>query len=139
MATGAYAARPGGFAVKTAAQTLLPRQKRQVARNLGAAVDIYTADGAILVDTAIAVLAKTSAAAMTLAAPTAGTDDGIRIQLVAGTAFAHVVTATGLIDDGVTGGAKNTVTLGAFVGASCELMAYNGHWVVLNLKVATIA
>src|ERR1043165_5257872 len=74
---------------------------------------VYTADGAITIAHQNAVISKAgSAAAMTLAAPTAGTQDGLIIRLISGTAYAHVITATGLIDDGVTGGAKNTVTLG---------------------------
>lgn len=136
MAT--YPARPGGFSVKTGAQTLTQGQRRQVSRNTRPSLVVYTADGAIAVEQHNAILSKTSAIAATLAAPTAD-DEGIRIQFSAGTAFAHVVTATGLLDDGVTGGAKNTITLGAFVGASCEVMAYNLHWIVTNLKVATIA
>lgn len=99
---------------------------------------VYTADGAIPVATGTAVISKTSAAAMTLAAPTAA-QNGMIIRLVSGTAYAHVITATGLIDDGVTGGAKNTVTLGAFVGAFAALMAYNLHWVLSGKTVATIA
>lgn len=138
MATGTYAQRPGGFSIKTGSQTLTARQSDQVLRNLIAPVTVITGDAALVVAHQIAVFTKGSAAAITLAAPVAA-DNGLKIQLVAGSAFAHVITATGLIDDGVTGGAKNTITLGAFVGASCEIMAYNLHWVVLNLKVATIA
>jgi hypothetical protein len=101
-------------------------------------VNVYTADGAITVASQRAVLSKTSAAAMTLAAPTAA-QAGLTIVITAGTAFAHVVTATGLIDDGVTGGAKNTITLGAFVGATATIYAYNLHWVLQSKTVATVA
>jgi hypothetical protein len=97
---------------------------------------VYTADGAIATNSGIKVISKTSAAAMTLAAPAA---DGDEITLIAGTAFAHVITATDLIDDGVTGGAKDTITLGAFVGACATLVAYNGHWVLKSKTVATVA
>lgn len=99
-------------------------------------VTAYTADGAVSIGTGLKVLSKVSAAAMTLAAPAA---NGVEMDIIAGTAFAHVVTATGLIDDGVTGGAKNTITLGAFVGACVTLKAYNGHWVLKSKTVATIA
>jgi hypothetical protein len=97
---------------------------------------VYTADGAIATSSGIKVISKTSAAAMTLAAPAA---DGDEITLIAGTAFAHVITATDLIDDGVTGGAKDTITLGAFVGACATLVGYNGHWVLKSKTVATVA
>jgi hypothetical protein len=101
-------------------------------------INVYTADGAITVASQRAVISKTSAAAMTLAAPTAA-QAGLTIVLTSGTAFAHVVTATGLIDDGVTGGAKNTITLGAFVGATATIYAYNLHWVLQSKTVATVA
>lgn len=102
-------------------------------------INIYTADGAISVATQRAVISKAgSAAAMTLAAPTAA-QNGLTIILTSGTAFAHVITATGLIDDGVTGGAKNSITLGAFVGATATIYAYNLHWVLQSKTVATVA
>lgn len=75
---------------------------------------------------------------MTLAAPTAA-QAGHEITIVAGSAFAHVITATDLIDDGVIGGAKDKITLGAFVGASATLVAYNLKWVVKSLNVAVVA
>lgn len=84
------------------------------------------------------VLNKGSAlSATTLGAPTKA-QDGILITLFCASAFAHVVTATGLIDDGVTGGAKTTLTFGAFVGASITLQAYNGHWIVIAKNVCVI-
>lgn len=96
------------------------------------------ADGAISTDADNVILSKTSAAAMTLAAPTLA-QNGREITIIAGTAFAHVVTATGLLDDGVIGGSKNTVTLGAFVGSAVTLMAYNLKWIVKSKTVATVA
>jgi hypothetical protein len=80
----------------------------------------YTANGVISPEPGIKMLNKTSAlASTTLAAPNRAGD---YIFLIAGTAFAHVVTATGLIQDGVTGGAKATLTFGAFVGSSIGLV-----------------
>lgn len=95
-------------------------------------------DGAISINDNLIYITKGSAAALTLAAPTAD-QNGTEVILVAGSAFAHVVTATGLIADGVTGGYKNTVTLGAFVGACCTLVAYGLKWIVKSKTVATIA
>ena len=86
----------------------------------------------------LVVLTKGSAAAMTLAAPTAA-QAGTRLRILNGTAFAHVITATNLLDDGVTGGAKDTATFGAFVGAAIELEAYNLKWIVVSKNVVTIA
>jgi len=99
---------------------------------------VISADGAIPVAEGKYVLTKGSAGAQTLAAPTAA-QQGTRVTVVAGSAFAHVITATGLLDDGVTGGSKNTATFGAFVGSSITLIAYNLKWVVESKNVVTIA
>ncbi len=96
----------------------------------------YSADGAVGVNSGVKLLTKGSAGAYTLAAPAA---NGDRIVIIADSAFAHVVTATGLIHDGVTGGAKNTATFAAFVGASIELLGYNSKWYVISKNVVTIA
>jgi len=75
---------------------------------------------------------KGSASALTLAAPTAGApgtgDDGNVISIYSTTAFAHVLTATGLLQ---TGSANvNVATFAAFAGAGLTLKAYNGKWIV---------
>lgn len=100
-------------------------------------VTTITGDGAITIASGIVVLTKGSPAAITLAASTA---IGTRITIVAGSAFAHVVTATGLLDDGITGGSKNTATFAAFVGAAITLIvAQTGKWAVESKNVVTVA
>jgi hypothetical protein len=96
----------------------------------------YAADGALPNNlSVVALLTKTgTAGAYTLAAPAR---DGTRLTLVNRTAFAHIVTATGLVDDGVTGGSKNTLTFGAFPGASADLMSAGGKWNTVSLKAVT--
>jgi hypothetical protein len=96
----------------------------------------YLLDGAIDVRSHTAILTKGSAGAYTLAAPTA---DGIVITITAGTAFAHVVTMTGLLQDGVTGGAKNTWTSAAFVGSSATFVAYSGKWNLVSKNLGLTA
>jgi hypothetical protein len=98
----------------------------------------YTADGAISLTPGTHILSKSSAGAFTLAAPTAA-QEGMELVLIAGTAFAHVITATNLLDDGVTGGAKDTATMAAFVGASLVLRATSLRWVAVGKTQATIA
>jgi hypothetical protein len=99
----------------------------------------YTADGAIAIQSGTVLLAKTgSAGAFTLAAPTAA-QAGTRLRIINQTAFAHVITSTDNLDDGVTGGAKDTATFGAFAGASLELEAVNLKWSVVSKHVCTIA
>jgi hypothetical protein len=102
----------------------------------GNSVSVYATDGAIAVRSHTAVLTKGSAGAYTLAAPTV---NGINIRVAAGTAFAHVVTATGLIDDGVTGGGKNTYTTAAFVGSGATFVSYNGHWLLMSKNLGSTA
>jgi hypothetical protein len=71
-----------------------------------------------------------AALAMTLGAPIAGTDDGKYIRVTSTTAFAHTITATGLLKTGSA--SVNVATFAAFAGAALTLMAYNGLWYVVN-------
>lgn len=98
---------------------------------------VQAVDGAIAIATSIVRLTKGSAAAMTLAAPTAA-QEGVELDITAGSAFAHVVTATSLVHDGITGGAKTTLTFGAFLGATITLIAQNLLWHVKAKNVVTI-
>lgn len=75
------------------------------------------------------VITKGSAAALTLAAPTSGTDDGNEIVIISNTAFAHVLTATGLLNTGSAN--HNTATWAAQLGGALTLMAFGGKWVAL--------
>lgn len=95
----------------------------------------YAADGAISGTGGVALLTKAGIGAYTLAAPSS---DGITLTIVNRTANAHIVTATGLLDDGVTGGSKNTLTFGAFAGATAVLTSGGSKWNVVALKAATV-
>ena len=95
-------------------------------------------EGAIAIAKKIVVLTHADAGAYTLAAPTVTTHDGLEMMFTVGTAAAHVITATGLVEDGVTGGAKTTCTFGAFLGASLHLVAYQGKWYVISKNVCVI-
>jgi hypothetical protein len=112
--------------------------KNCVIRNNKYPVVVYAADGAISTTDDMAKLTKSSAGAYTLAAPTAAME-GHRITIFSGSAFAHVLTATNLLDDGVTGGAKDTATFAAFVGASITLIAADLKWIVEAKNVVTVA
>lgn len=75
----------------------------------------------------------------TLAAPNAGDslaggDDGKIIRFTAGSAFAHKITATGLLQSGTA--SVNSVALAAFAGASVTLMAFNGKWMIIGSNAA---
>jgi hypothetical protein len=94
---------------------------------------------AIPIATGTVIFNKTgSLFAGTLAAPTA-LQNGTRITFISDSAFAHTITATGLLHDGVTGGAKNLATFAAFKGATLTLYAYNLFWYVENRHNCTIS
>lgn len=101
-------------------------------------VTLASASGAITVAQSTVVITKAGVAAMTLAAPTSA-QNGLVLRVLSSTANAHTITATSLIDDGVTGGSKTTATFGAFAGASIELVAYEGKWLVQSKNVVTIS
>jgi hypothetical protein len=82
-------------------------------------------------------ITKGSIAALTLAAPTAGADDGLQIEVTSSTAFAHTLTATGLLVDGA--GHVNSATFPAAGGGAIDLTAYNGKWYVINSQNITFA
>ncbi len=91
-----------------------------------------TANGAIdTTDREIYVITKAGVAAMTLAAPVAGTGDGIVIEITSATAYAHTITATGgLFMSGTN--LVTTVTFPAVAGVTLRLVSYNGYWMVLS-------
>lgn len=100
--------------------------------------DIFGSNGAISVTPGIKSINKSgSAIAATLAAP-AGAGDVIYI--ISESSYAHVVTATSLIQNGVSGGNKTTLTFAAYAGASITLMGNNsGRWTVVANNNVTIS
>ena len=96
-------------------------------------------DGAIPVPTSNSVvnINKATALAGTLAAPSL-VDNGVSLVITSQTSAAHVVTATGLLKDGVTA-AGNTITFTAVAGASVTLVAENGFWNVTAKSSVTVA
>ena len=77
------------------------------------------------------VINSTGVTTATLAAPTSGIQDGTVIMFTSNTAHAHVISASGLINNGATGSPFNTATLAAFPGASITFMAFGGKWNVI--------
>lgn len=108
-----------------------PRKAEQVSYGTNDAILVPEKDTTVL-------LTKATAGAYTLAAPPVG-QDGIVITFISTTAAAHVVTATALYQDGVTGGAKNAATFAAFVGAAMIVQSLKGTWTVVSLKGVTVA
>lgn len=83
------------------------------------------------------VITKAGVAALTLAAPVSGTEDGIVVIIQSTTAFAHTLTATGLLQTGTA--AVNVATFAAFAGASIRLRAYVGKWIVSASNAITFS
>jgi hypothetical protein len=83
-------------------------------------------------------LTKASAlASTTLAAP--GKDqDGLTLTFTSQTAAAHVITATTLWGDGVSGSPHTTATWAAYIGASLTVKADNGIWNIVSAVGVTI-
>lgn len=100
-------------------------------------IQAITGDGAITIQNAVVELSKGSAAAITIAAPTAGTHDGILIEVTTISAQAHVITCA---TDGFNAkGSSGTVTFTAAIGNTVVLRAYNGHWYTVNKNGVTVA
>lgn len=83
------------------------------------------------------VVTKAGVAALTLAAPTATTDDGVVITITSNTANAHTLTATGLFQTGTA--SVNLATFAAQAGAGLTLIAYQGKWNVLGATAITFS
>lgn len=102
------------------------------------AVQAITGDGAITIaNYATVFLSKGSAAAITLAAPTAGTHDRFEITIIAASAQAHVVTCSTVGFNAK--GSSGTLTFTAAIGNSVVLVAYNGNWYTKAVRNVTAA
>ncbi len=101
-------------------------------------ITAYSADGAITKESHVAVITKAGVGAMTLALPTATTQDGMTIVITSSTANAHVVTCANGFQAGETGGPFDKVTLAAFPGSSATLVAYQAIWLVVSDQIATV-
>lgn len=99
-------------------------------------MQVLADDGAITIKSGIVQITKGTAAAITLAAPTATTDDGKVLVIDSTTAAAHTVTiANGLRG---AGAGADVGTFGAAIGNGVVLYAYQGAWYTVpgtNLNV----
>ncbi|MGH9208202.1 MAG: hypothetical protein ACRD59_03295 [Candidatus Acidiferrales bacterium] len=93
----------------------------------------YTADGAIAQKEGTVTISKVTAAAMTLADPTSGADDGKQLTIICGTAHAHVITVATTLKSGT----NNTITLTGAVGDLVVLKAVGGKWCLMPSVNAT--
>ena len=112
------------------------RGRHIFADGVGSGWRVYATDGPISGLGGLAVLNKAGVGAYTLAAPSS---DGITLTLVNRTANAHIVTATGLLDDGTGAASKNTATFAAFPGATIQLVSYGNKWNAVAKNGVTVA
>lgn len=92
-------------------------------------IQIALVNGAILIKSGIVMLTKAGVAAMTLAAPVAGKDDGKVLHIDSHTAQAHTVTITAGLRG--AGSGADVLTWGGAIGDGISLYAYAGNWYVL--------
>lgn len=102
---------------------------------------VASANGAISIPASGRVkvfITKGTAAALTVAAPTATTHDGVEIVVVSTTAAAHIVTVTTI---GVNAGdaASDVGTFGAAIGNGFSMVAYQGEWYLMSNINVTFA
>lgn len=89
-------------------------------------IQVASVDGAITIKAGIVIITKAGVAALTLAAPTAGTDDGKVLYIDSLTANAHTVTLAGGLRG--AGASADVGTFGAAAGNGIVFYAYNGAW-----------
>lgn len=93
-------------------------------------VEVMAADGAISLTAGVVVITKSTAAALTLAAP-ALDDDGKVLRVVDAAGAAHTV-------DGAINGGSDPATFGGAAGDALTLVAYDGVWYSAGLLNVTI-
>lgn len=96
-----------------------------------------TTNGAVAPVSGNYVITKAGVLAMTLAAPTAGIQDGTIIVITNNTANAHTLTATGLLQTGTA--TVNLATFAAFAGSTITLEAYGGKWNVISSTAVVLS
>lgn len=101
------------------------------------AVQTMTADGAITIKNGVVALNKAGVLAATLANPTATTDDGKRLCILALQAQANTVTVTGGFGNG--GGGEDIATYSGAIGDNLNLLAYQGFWYITGVHQVTVA
>ena len=92
-------------------------------------------DGAIAATSGVVVISKQTAAALTLAAPTTGDDDGSVLHIVDVAGAAHVITHAA----GFNGGSDDLATFGGDAGDAITLVAHGGVWYTLSLLNVTLS
>lgn len=102
---------------------------------------VLSADGAISIPVGNTTffVTKGSAAAITIADPTATTHDGLRLTIVSTTAFAHTISNAEGSGFNNGGAGSDVATFTGAIGNSIVIEAYQGKWYVVSKTNATLA
>lgn len=100
---------------------------------------VASADGAITATQGRVVITKATAAALTLANPTATTDDYKELEIISATAAAHTVSNAAGAGFNAGGAATDVGTFGGAKGDNMRVVAYQGVWYVVLLRNVTLA
>jgi hypothetical protein len=108
------------------------------AASVSPAITTLTADGAITIASGTVLLSRASQATLASVAAPGAAGVGVRMTIIGGTDFAHVITFTGgTLWDGTTG-ANTTVTMTAFRGSSITVIGQSATvWLVESQNVLT--
>lgn len=100
-----------------------------------------TADGAISIPSVSTtyIFTKAGVASMTLADPTAGTHDGIRLTFIASVAAANIISNAAGSGFNVGGALGDVATFAGGIGDSLTIEAYQGKWYVVDKTNVVIA
>lgn len=104
---------------------------------IGQDLTFTSADVAAITQNTVYPITKASAAAIVLVAPSKA-QDGLVLTFTSLTAAAHVITATTLLGDAVSGSPHTTATFAAYIGASITLQVQNGIYNVISAVGVTI-
>lgn len=101
-------------------------------------VGTASADGAITQKSGTVFVTKASAAALTLADPTATTDDNKTLTVISTTAAAHTLSNAAGSGFNAGGAATDVGTFGGAKGDNIQLTAYQGVWYVRGKTNVTL-
>lgn len=127
---------PGTAAASKA--VILDANKEVRGVGIGSKPTAASADGAIAVKTGVVFITKVTAAALTIADPTATTDDGCELLIISTTAAAHTVSNAAGSGFNAAGASADVGTFGGAKGDGMKLVAYQGKWYVEWLRNVTL-
>lgn len=105
----------------------------------GGPVTVASANGAITAKSGTVAITKGTAAALTIADPVSGSDDGKILRIVSTTAAAHTVSNAAGSGFNAGGASSDVGTFGGAIGDNLVLIAYGGKWLVLSKTNVTLA